>query len=366
MEELPEVRMQNHLWKVMGILDTEEADRYRDITGESLAMVDYLRSAFSGNMGGELINEPDGFHKSWEEFVAIPRSASQDVDAKPRSVAIRLPAGEDHEEFYNDIAMRLNRTFFGYLDGEMALVTTKKQLSLGGLAKIIVPIILCILIVTNTMLGAVEERRGEVGMLGAIGLSPRQISFLLLSESTVFSILGVVFGIFGGLAFANLVPVIAANFDGFLGGLSFNFTSMLSMALAMATGLVVLLATLLPAHKVQKSVIRPQPRLLRPGETRKMQFHHRHPGIIPLPHAHGKVLRHVQIIGRQPHIRPQPQLVRLARQLNRNVPAVEVRTGRIGMIAQKLPEKGQHTNRVAARQRERKFKDNLPALIRFR
>lgn len=249
MEDLPEVRMQNHIWKVIGILDTEEADRYRDITGESLAMVDYLRSAFSGNMGGELINEPDGFHKSWKEFVAIPRSASQDVDAKPRSVAIRLPEGADHQEFYDDIAMRLNRTFFGYLDGEMALVTTKKQLSLGGLAKIIVPIILCILIVTNTMLGAVEERRGEVGMLGAIGLSPRQISFLLLSESTVFSVLGVVFGIFGGLAFANLVPVIAANFDGFLGGLSFNFTSMLSMALAMATGLVVLLATLLPAQK---------------------------------------------------------------------------------------------------------------------
>ena len=248
-KQLPEVDMKTFRWKVIGIMDTAEADRYRDINGKSLAMVDYLRSAYSSNIGGELINEPDGYHKSWEDFVAIPRAAEQDVGGKPRSVAIQLPPDADSDQFYEDIAMRLDRTFFGHLDGDLALVTTKKKLSLGGLAKIVVPVILCILIVTNTMLGAVEERRGEVGMLGAIGLSPTQISFLLLSESTVFSIIGVVFGIFGGLAFANMVPFIAANFGGLLGGLSFNFTSLLSMGLAMATGLVVLVATLIPAQK---------------------------------------------------------------------------------------------------------------------
>ena len=40
-------------------------------------------------------------------------------------------------------------------------------------------------------------------MLGAIGLSPRQISLLLLSESAVFSVLGIVLGLFAGLGVAT-------------------------------------------------------------------------------------------------------------------------------------------------------------------
>jgi LysM repeat protein len=252
--ELPLVRMMNLEWRVIGILDTDLADRKRDLTGKSLAMVDYLRSAFTDSAaeaGGDVVNEPDSYHMSWRHFAIVPMAAAGDVNARPRSVAFRFEEADQETiaGFYQDVALRLNRSMFGIADGQLALLTTKKQQSVSGVAKIIVPVILCILIVGNTMMGNVEERKGEVGMLGAVGLSPAQISFLLLSESTVFSVLGIVFGTFGGLLFANLVPWVAANFGGALGGLSFNFTSMTSVALAMATGLVVLLATLAPARK---------------------------------------------------------------------------------------------------------------------
>ncbi|MCD8482694.1 MAG: hypothetical protein LR015_08540 [Verrucomicrobia bacterium] len=71
----------------------------------------------------------------------------------------------------------------------------------------------------------------------------------MLSEATVFSILGILFGTFGGLLFANVI--LGLNDAGFaiLSGLSFNFTSMISMILAMGTGLVVLMATLIPAKQ---------------------------------------------------------------------------------------------------------------------
>jgi len=270
--DLPTVRMMKRDWKVVGIIDVDEADRIRDVNGKSLAMVDYLRSAFSKNIRGELAAEPGSYHLSWEDLVLVPNTAAKDVGAKTRSVAIKLPEGQ--EEFFQDIALRLNRTFFGYWDDQMALVSSKKTIGLGGLAKIIVPVILCVLIVTNTMLGTVEERKGEVGMLGAIGLSPSQISFLLLSESAVFSVLGVVFGVFGGLAFANLAPWIASTF-GILGGLSFNFTSVVAMLLAMGTALVVMLATLLPAKKAA-ALAAPSGMakwsLPDPGDTGKIHF----------------------------------------------------------------------------------------------
>jgi hypothetical protein len=152
--------------------------------------------------------------------------------------------GDDTTAFRRDVALRMNKSMFGYLDGQLSLITTQTSSSVAGLAKIIVPVILCILIVLNTMMANVEERKGEVSMLGAIGLSPSQISFLLLSESMVFSVLGIVLGTFIGLLFANII-----SHAGVLQGLSVNFTSLSSMALAMGTGLVVLVATLIPARK---------------------------------------------------------------------------------------------------------------------
>jgi hypothetical protein len=287
----------NRHWRVIGILDTDLANRIRDVNGKSMAMVDYLRSTFASGAAGQghLANEPESYHMPWEELVIVPYAAKDDVKALVRSVAIRLRKsrevtiqpgqslgdlaeaylgsdrradeilaaneslesaddvqagmtvtipGDDMETFRNDVALRVNKAMFGQVGGQISLITTQSQQSVAGLAKIVVPVILCVLIVLNTMMANVEERRGEVGMLGAIGLSPAQISFLLLSESTVFSVLGIVLGTFIGLLFANIASMI-----GILPGLSFNFTSLLSMALAAGTGIVVLVATLIPARK---------------------------------------------------------------------------------------------------------------------
>jgi hypothetical protein len=247
--ELPLVRMSNRDWRVIGILDTGHANRIRDINGRSLAMVDYLRSGFSPAVSGELEQEGESIHMNWTQLAIVPFAARNDVGARLRSVALRFPDDLDDERFFRDVAMRINTPFFAASAGEVSFVVPRQQVDMAGLALVILPVILCILIVMNTMLGTVEERKGEVGMLGAIGLSPRQISFLMFSESTVFSILGIVLGTFGGLFFANVVQGLNARDIEFLSGLSFNFTSLLSMLLATGTGLVVLMATLIPARQ---------------------------------------------------------------------------------------------------------------------
>ena len=247
-DRLPQVSMRKISWRVIGILDTEAADRMRDVNGKSLAMVDYLRSAYTPSAAdtrARLENEPEGYHLSWKRLAIVPDAARDSVAAKLRSVAIKVPEA-DAEAFFHDIALRLDRAFYGVREGQYALLSNRAQQSVGGIAKVLLPVILCVLIVANTMMGTIEERKGEVGMLGAIGLSPSQISFLLLSESTVFSVLGILFGIFGGFLFANMVPWIHAQF-GLFGGLSFNFTSIASLVLAMGAGVVVLVATLIPA-----------------------------------------------------------------------------------------------------------------------
>lgn len=253
--KLPRVTFFNREWTVIGILDTAEANTYRDVNGKSLAMVDFQRSGITPQSSGNVESEGPTYHASWEHFALVPMAAAEDIGAELRSVAVKFPEGTDTARFFQDIALRFNRSMFVHENGELSLLTTRAQINLAGLFKVVLPVILCILIVMNTMLGAVDERKGEVNMLGAIGLSPRQISFLILSESTVYSILGILFGTFMGLLFANVVQMLNAGtvpfldpID-FLSGVSFNFTSLLSILLATLTGVVVLLATLIPASK---------------------------------------------------------------------------------------------------------------------
>jgi LysM repeat protein len=247
--ELPVVRFANRTWRVIGILDPALANRIRDVNGRSLAVVDYLRSAMNRNVTGELENEGESYHLDWSEMIVVPLAAARDVGALPRSLALKFPPGQDTARFFADLALRLETPMFAHVDGRTVFLTTRERVQLGGLAKLIVPIVLCVLIVMNTMMGTVDERRGEVAMLGAIGLSPRQISFLLLAEATVFSVLALVFGTFAGLAAANGLVALQGRGVEFLSGLSFNFTSLPAMLLATGTGVVVLLATLLPARR---------------------------------------------------------------------------------------------------------------------
>jgi hypothetical protein len=251
--DLPQVRFNGRSWRVIGLLDEALADRIRDINGESLAMVDYLRSGFSSNVSGELEEEGEAYHLSWDELLIVPYEVRFAVEAETRSVAIKLPEGTDQNRFFRDLAIRIKQPFFASFGGEPLFVTTRQTFDVGGLAKVILPVILCVLIVMNTMMGTVEERKGEVGMLGSIGLSPRQISFLLLSEASVYSVLGIIFGVFAGLLFANLIPVFNGLLGtSFLSEVSFNFTSLVSMSLGLLTGVIVLLATLIPASRAAR------------------------------------------------------------------------------------------------------------------
>lgn len=296
-EDLPRVFVRNRWWSVIGILDTAEADRFRDVTGKSLAMVDYLKSGLTSSVGGggDLLDEPPGYHLPWRELVIVPHRAAGDVGAKPRCVAIGFKDEDAASRFYERALLRLNKPIFGSgvaaatntppppehpapppesappppedaaaqttggaeADARpvaLSLLTTRSATDLAGVAKVIVPVILCVLIVLNTMLGNVEERKGEVNMLGAVGLSPGQIAFLLLSESAVFSVLGIVIGLLVGLGFGYVVSIVNPTNDpqGFMGGLNLNFASLSSVGLAMLSGLVVLLATIIPARKAAR------------------------------------------------------------------------------------------------------------------
>ncbi len=249
-DQLPTVQFLNHTWRVIGLLDTAHADRIRDVNGKSLALVDHLRSAMARNATGDSpLTESPSVHFSWSRLLLVPQRAAGDIQAKPRALAVRFADGSDTARLLDDLALRLNQSFFVHAGGRLGLLAPTEQRDLAGLARVIVPVLLCVLVVLNTMMAAVDERRGEVGMLAAIGLSPRQIALLLLSEASVFTVLGLVLGLFAGLGLANAVPWLEGYGLTLFTGLSLNFASFTALALAGVTGAVVLAATWIPARR---------------------------------------------------------------------------------------------------------------------
>jgi ABC-type lipoprotein release transport system permease subunit len=66
--------------------------------------------------------------------------------------------------------------------------------------------------ILNLLLMAVYERTREIGVLGAMGLKPRQISLLFVLEGIIIGLVGVTAGIFLGLAINGYLMNVGLDF----------------------------------------------------------------------------------------------------------------------------------------------------------
>ena len=113
--------------------------------------------------------------------------------------------------------------------------------------------------ILNLLLMAVYERTREIGVLGAMGLKPRQISLLFILEGTLIGLVGVGLGIVLGLAFNGMMRAVGFDFTAFSGMSSYTalitdriypswgIGKLLSRALTVA--IIAALAAVIPARE---------------------------------------------------------------------------------------------------------------------
>ena len=64
----------------------------------------------------------------------------------------------------------------------------------------------------NILLMAIYERTQEIGLLGAIGLKPRQIALLFLYEGIMIGLVGAVFGVAMGFAITSIIGIFGIDY----------------------------------------------------------------------------------------------------------------------------------------------------------
>lgn len=104
------------------------------------------------------------------------------------------------------------------------------------------------ILIFTSMMGAVAERKHEIGIFRAIGYKKRHIISIILAESSILSFVAALVGVLGSIAISLFVLPHIANID----NVSWEVNYVLTAIVFFSTILISLCATLYPAFKASQ------------------------------------------------------------------------------------------------------------------
>jgi hypothetical protein len=193
--------------------------------------------------GEEVLPTTERFrYASAEATVILPFRKCIDYGGTLRAIAIIPGDGQSPLNIAGDLSSWLAFPLFVGEHGvwyHNASTTVRYQ----GVANLIVPILIVIFITLNTMIGHVHERQREIGTYTSVGLAPVHVGFLFIVEALSLAAISSVIG--------YILAQLSAKFLGhtaLFSQLTFNYSSMASVACMFLVFSVVFLAALYPAR----------------------------------------------------------------------------------------------------------------------
>lgn len=228
---------------VVGVFDPEKMEEILDLDAEPMTPVNFLSASGERALQGfqpltveqqsERVQEPEErfVHLLARDTVFAPYAFVREMGGQLRSIAVWMEGAEAVEEWTVRLVQRMGLLFYRGQAGQRWLVGSGGGLRVTGLQRTALPMAIACLIVLNTMLGALFERKGEIAIESALGLAPSHIAALFVAEACVLAVLGAVLGYLLGQGVAaisyRLVPGIELNYSSF----SVVLVSMLAMAM---------------------------------------------------------------------------------------------------------------------------------------
>ena len=167
-----------------------------------------------------------------------------------QSIAIKPYNKSAIPQMAEKLAYGLNMDiFFSNERGSNAMkVASRQWFQAIGAANIVVPLVLGAFIMLTSMLGAVQERIREIKVYNAVGMSPRDITSMFLTEATVYAVPSSVLG----YLISMIVTYALIIFDLYPKAFYPNYSSLIIIIVFLVTIGVILSASLYPSTMVAR------------------------------------------------------------------------------------------------------------------
>lgn len=254
------IDMWGHPFTVIGSFHGATFDQTVDLDGEPLTPVTFPEESGTeiSEVEQEAMESGDDIrsfqsryhHIPASQIAIIPTSTLLTLGGKLKNIAV-LPRGdasisETAEKLVDRFSMAI---FAGEKDG-VWLYNQSDSIQYSGVPNIIIPLLISIFIVLNTMISSVYERKNEIAIYTSVGLAPSHVSFLFVAEALALAVISVVLGYL-------LAQVSASLFAGtsLWAGLTVNYSSMAGVAAMILVIGVVLLSVLYPSRVAARIAI---------------------------------------------------------------------------------------------------------------
>ncbi len=167
------------------------------------------------------------------------------VENRTASIAVAIPQllyREAREEITSFLEQREQGLYYGI--GDVAYWGRRtRERSLADLIDLLVPLLLAGFTVLNTIKGSVYERRDEIMVYNAVGIAPRLVFFIFLTEAFVYVVVGSILG----YVLSQGTGRVLTEFD-LTGGINMTFTSLSTIYASLAVSGAVIISTWFPAR----------------------------------------------------------------------------------------------------------------------
>ena len=177
-----------------------------------------------------------------DQILIVPAATLLKLGGSLRAVALRPPTAPNPvlaRQFTDRFSLAL---FSGEQNG-VYLYNATDTMSYSGMPNIMIPMLISILIVLNTMISSVFERKNEIAVYTSVGLAPTHVSFLFIAEALAFAILSVVLGYLLAQTSAGLLAGTSL-----WQGITVNYSSTAGVAAMVLVMGVVLLSVIYPSR----------------------------------------------------------------------------------------------------------------------
>jgi len=186
------VKMMGFDFIVKGIYDPFKLSMISDLDKQQILPIDMMAGA-AGIMAGTRLPA--------SSVVIVPvRFARQLPEFHVHTIAIKFQNVSDVEKNALNLALRTNFDVYVGVGGKLYSYRSAGLVTTQGWEFLAPPLILCMLIIFNTMLGSIYERVREIHVYSSLGLSPKHVAYMFLAEALTCAFISSVIGYIAGIA----------------------------------------------------------------------------------------------------------------------------------------------------------------------